>query len=198
MAAARVAISWFVSPKIPNPSRYSSFPTPPSQSSSTFHSAVLSTARWVRPVRLTLFLIGFVSMLSLTRWWRRCRVGIRSFRSLPTSTTSDPMPTKGCQSLCLRICWFLQILVVDVSLKESYWPDIDVATSTSSFVFFCGMARFLQPSESVVMDCKPVLRGMMLQPMLLYWFLDFVSGRVSIAVFKSWYNEDVCSCPFHL
>ena len=69
----------------------------------------------------------------------------------------------------------LQILAVGVSFKEYFWLAFGVATTTSSSVLFCGLTRFLQPSDLVVVDCKLVLLGVMLQPMLLQRFLDLVS-----------------------
>lgn len=70
----------------------------------------------------------------------------------------------------------LQILAVCVSIKESRWLAIGVATSTPSSVLLCGMVQFLQIHGPVVMDCKPVLRGVMLQPMFLQRFLDLISS----------------------
>ena len=69
----------------------------------------------------------------------------------------------------------LQILAVGVSFKEYFWLAFGVATTTSSSVLFCGLSRFLQPSDLVVVDCKLVLLGVMLQPMLLQRLLDLVS-----------------------
>jgi len=60
-----------------------------------------------------------------------------------------------------------QILAVVVSFKESNWLSIGAMTSTSSFVLFCNMVQFLQSSGPMVMDCKSVLRKVMLKPMPL-------------------------------
>lgn len=60
-----------------------------------------------------------------------------------------------------RFAGSLQILAVDVSFMESYWLTIGATTSASSSVLFCGMVRFLQPFELVLMDCKTVLHEVM-------------------------------------
>jgi hypothetical protein len=49
-----------------------------------------------------------------------------------------------------------------------------VATSTSSFVVFCGKTWYLQPSGMVVKDGKPMLRGVSPQPIFDRRLLDLV------------------------
>ena len=58
----------------------------------------------------------------------------------------------------------LQIFAVGVSIRRCSCLSFVVATSTSSFDLFCDKIRFLQPSVSVVKDCKPVLLGVFPQP----------------------------------
>jgi hypothetical protein len=72
----------------------------------------------------------------------------------------------------------LQILPVGVSRKGNSWMVIGVAISTSCFDLFCGKIRFLQPSERMVKDCKPVLPGGEGGPMFDRRLLDlmFVVG----------------------
>ena len=68
----------------------------------------------------------------------------------------------------------LQIFAVGVSINRCGWLSFVVATSTSSFDLFCDKIWFLQPSISVVKDCKPVLLGVFLQPMFFQRLLNLV------------------------
>jgi len=68
----------------------------------------------------------------------------------------------------------LQIFAVGVSIRRCSCLSFVVATSTSSFDLFCDKIRFLQPSVSVVKDCKPVLLGVFLRPMFFQRLLDLV------------------------
>ena len=68
----------------------------------------------------------------------------------------------------------LQIFAIDVSIRRCNWLFFVVATSTSSFDIFCDKIRFLQPSISVVKDCKPVLLGVFLQQMFFQRLLNLV------------------------
>ena len=70
----------------------------------------------------------------------------------------------------------LQIFAVGVSIRRCSWLSFVVATSTSSFDMFCDKIRFLQPSVSVVKDCKPVLLGVFSQPMFFQQLLDLVAS----------------------
>ena len=85
---------------------------------------------------------------------------------------SDCAPTKTVKVAVTRSIASLEILTIGASFKESYWLNICVTTSTSSSILFYGMVRLLQPSELVMMACKHVLHGVMLQLMLLQRFFD--------------------------
>ena len=68
----------------------------------------------------------------------------------------------------------LQIFAVGVLVRRCSWLSCVVATSTCSLDIFCIKIRFLQPSISVVKDCKPVLLGVFLQPMFFQRLLNLV------------------------
>jgi hypothetical protein len=108
------------------------------------------------------------------RWLWRWRVEIRYL-----------CRRRSHESLCPRIYWFPSDLAVGVFFEESFWPAINVVTSTSSSVLFYGMVRFLQPSVLVEMDSKPVLREVMIQLMGLHCFLDLVSRGLFNVIPKS-------------
>ncbi|XBJ19953.1 hypothetical protein VPH35_010861 [Triticum aestivum] len=128
------------------------------------------------PVRLVLFFLGFCfsggidEVVATMACWNKVS---------PVSPYLDDFrfgAGEGPVRVCVpRSVGSLQILAVGVSFKEYFWLAFGVATSTSSSVLFCGLTRFLQPSDLVVVDCKLVLLGVMLQPMLLQRLLDLVS-----------------------
>ena len=64
----------------------------------------------------------------------------------------------------VRFEGFIEIFVVDVSIRRCNCLSFVVAISTSSFDLFSDKIQFLQPSVSVVKDCKPVLLGVFPQP----------------------------------
>lgn len=57
---------------------------------------------------------------------------------------ADEGPVRVCVS---RSVVSFRILAVCVFFKKSIWLAVGVATSTSSYLLFCGLARFLQPSD---------------------------------------------------
>ena len=63
-----------------------------------------------------------------------------------------------------------------MSIKRCSWLSFVVATSTSSFDFFCVKIRFLQPSVLMVKDCKPILLGVFPQPMFFLRLLDLLAS----------------------
>ena len=81
----------------------------------------------------------------------------------------------------------LQIFAVGVSIRRCSWLSFVVATSTSSFDVFCDKIRFLQPSVSVVKDCKPVLLGVFSQPIFFQRLLDLV-------VSSEWFLRSLKPC----
>ena len=81
----------------------------------------------------------------------------------------------------------LQIFAVGVTIRRCSWLSFVVVTSTSSFDLFCDKIRFLQPSISVVKDCKPVLLGVSPQPMLFQQLLDLI-------VSSEWFLRSSKSC----
>ena len=60
----------------------------------------------------------------------------------------------------VRFEGFIEIFVVDVSIRRCSWLSFVVVISTSSFDLFCDKIWFLQPSILVVKDCKPALLGL--------------------------------------
>ena len=70
----------------------------------------------------------------------------------------------------------LQIFAVGVSINRCGWLSFVVATSTSSFDIFCDKIRFLQPSVSVINDCKHVLLEVFPQPMFFLRLLDLIAS----------------------
>uniref|UniRef100_A0A453B9P8 Uncharacterized protein n=1 Tax=Aegilops tauschii subsp. strangulata TaxID=200361 RepID=A0A453B9P8_AEGTS len=77
---------------------------------------------------------------------------------------TDKGPLRVCVARSIGFPWSL---VVRVSIKESNCLAIGVVTSTSSSMLLCNMVHLLQLSGPVVMDCKSVLHGLMLQPTFL-------------------------------
>ena len=65
----------------------------------------------------------------------------------------------------VRFGGFIEIFVVDVSIRRCNCLSFVVAISTSSFDLFSDKIRFLQPSVLVVKDCKHVLLRLFHQPM---------------------------------
>ena len=93
----------------------------------------------------------------------------------------------------------LQILAVCVSFKEYFWLAFGVATTTSSSVLFCGLTRFLQPSDLVVGGLQACSAwGDAPADAASTTFRSRLKGRVAIAVFKALYGEGVCRCRFCL
>ena len=133
---------------------------PPPRSPSSFPSAASSAARGVGTRPSCLLFLGFCfsggidEVVATMACWNKVS---------PVSPYLDDVQSgagEGPVRVCVpRSVGSLQILAVCVSFKEYFWLAFGVATTTSSSVLFCGLSRFLQPSELVVMECKSVYMG---------------------------------------
>ena len=77
--------------------------------------------------------------------------------------------------------------------------SVNVWAPPHKIIFVVVKVQNLQHSVLMVKNCKPVLLGEFLQPMLIQWILDLVVSIVDFAVFKAMcVNEGVCRWPFSL
>ena len=94
----------------------------------------------------------------------------------------------------VRFEGFIEIFVVDVSIRRCNCLSFVVAISTSSFDLFSDKIRFLQPSVLVVKDCKSVLLGVFSQPIAVA--RSRRKSQVVFVVFNALCDNDVCRCLF--